>query len=126
MLMKAGRQGIDRFEDTLPVLMQPSIGGGDQTDRNGGVIQAFAAFVRSKGAQSLVFPSARSDVLFEMKHGRLERWRGWSLVDYRDAPPPLTTASVDLSSGWFEGFPENTEIASLTRVFMPGLSKLKE
>ena len=90
--------------------MHPSLGGGPQAEDSGAILQALAAFLRSNGAEALIFPSARSDVLAEIKNRRLSSWRGWCLIDYRDAPSPIMSSCVDLSTGWPTTFPKGAAI----------------
>jgi len=113
-LTKADRHGIDRFVETLPLLMYPEPGGGPPGDDVGAVLQAAAAFLRSQGAQALIYPSARCDVLAESKRRQLTRWRGWCLVDYRGASEPLVTGYYDLSSGWPTSFPSGAAVRVAT------------
>lgn len=110
VLTKRNRDGVTRFLETLPLLMNPDRGGGVPEDRNGGLLQALAAFLRKRGVQALIFPSARSNVLAEIQDHVLRRWRGWCLVDYREAREPLVSESYDLSEGWPQRFPSGTQI----------------
>jgi hypothetical protein len=57
-LTKSDRSGIDSFVESLPVLMQPELGGGAMGGDEGAILQAFAAFLRLEGAQALVYPAA--------------------------------------------------------------------
>ena len=91
------------FVETLPVLMNPALGGGPEAEDNGAILQALAGFLRINGTKALIFPSARSDVLAEIRNGRLRQWRGWRLVDYGEAPSPII-ASLDRS---LNGLPGN-------------------
>jgi hypothetical protein len=109
-LQKINRKGIENFVEALPVLMHPELGGGPHGEGNGAILQALAAFLRMNGAKGLVFPSARSDVLAEIRDRNLVRWSGWCLVDYRDAPPPIITRSFDMSEGWSTTFPKGATI----------------
>ena len=77
---------------------------------NGALLQSLAAFLRTRGANALIYPSARSDVLAEHRLRKLQRWRGWCLVDYAGADEPLVSAAVDLSPGWCTTFPKGTHI----------------
>jgi hypothetical protein len=109
-LTKAHRGGIDRFAEALPILLHDELGGGPPESRHGSAQQAFAAFLRDEGASALVFPSARSDVLAEQRSGALSRWRGWNLVDYRNAEEPLVSGAIDGSPGWPSRFPKGVAI----------------
>jgi hypothetical protein len=86
-------------------------GGGAMAGSGGGMLQVFAAFVRSKGANALIYPSARSDVLAESRLGALTRWRGWCLVDYTGTPDPWIKSAIDVGAGWSISFPRGARIA---------------
>jgi len=113
-LRKSDRRGVERFVETLPVLMNPALGGGAQSDDNGAILQALAAFLRFNGAKALIFPSARSDVLVETKAGHLHHWRGWCLVDYRGTSNPIVSGVVDFSQGWVKKFPKGATVRYAT------------
>lgn len=114
-LKKKNRSGIDRFVDSLPLLMYPALGGGDPGEPVGGTLDALAAFIRSQGAEALIYPSARCDVLAENNLRQLRRWRGWCLVDFRNAPNPLTDVLEDASDGWPKVFPKDAAIRVATQ-----------
>ena len=58
------KEPLDEFADLLPSLMVQYHGGGNGATRIAG------QWLRSLGADGLVFPSARSDSLVEVDHGR--------------------------------------------------------
>jgi hypothetical protein len=109
-LTKENRAGISRFVDTLPMLMSPEIGGGNINSQNQQILTALVAFIRSQGAKALVYPSARSNVGLDIENGNLRNWRGWCLVDYREAESPMMQSFYDLSSGWPTRFPKGSSI----------------
>jgi hypothetical protein len=109
-LKKRDRSGIDTFVEALPILMYPALGGGPMAEGNGAILQSLASFIREQGANALVYPSARSDVLAEVRAGKLHKWRGWCLVDYTGAQEPLVAQTVDFSAGWSKAFPTGAQL----------------
>jgi hypothetical protein len=124
-LSKSERSGISRFVESLPILMHPALGGGPMAEDNGAILQALASFVRSQGANALVYPSARSDVLTEVKFGTLVRWRGWCLLDYTGADDPLMSEVIDVSPGWPTTFPKGTQVRVATNDEFSGSFEVK-
>jgi hypothetical protein len=110
-LKKKDRSGVASFVEALPVLMNPEVGGGHIVNsEHGPKLQALAAFLRSQGCEALIYPSARSDVLGEVRDRSINRWRGWCLVDYRGADGPEIAGLLDLSPGWTTRFPSGAQI----------------
>ena len=109
-MSKAQREGITQFVEALPLLTHPARGGGPHAELIGVQLQGAAAFCRRHGAQALVFPSARSDTLCEVRGDALVNWRGWCLVDYRDADAPMAHSGLDMSNGWYNRFPQGATI----------------
>ena len=87
------KEPLDEFADLLPSLMVQYQGGGNGATRIAG------QWLRSLGADGLVFPSARSDSWVEVDHETVRDFYGWSLVDYRGASPARLHTS-DMTSGW--------------------------
>lgn len=78
-----GRAPIPKdFYHMLPTLMNPDIGGG-QSSSTGSTVQAIGQWMRTNGVSALIYPSARCDVYAEIHDGKLRRFGGWNLVDYR-------------------------------------------
>lgn len=71
--------GLLNFPYALSMLMIPSHGGSLLTHLIGHVL-------RRVGANALIYPSARSDCNVINSNGIPKSFRGWNLVDYRDAP----------------------------------------
>lgn len=64
------------FMEALPFLMSPRIGGGQLTS-------AFGIWAFLKGANGIIYPSARNDVRVRWLGGDLAEHRGWNFVDFR-------------------------------------------
>lgn len=77
-----GKGTVNGFEELLPSIMSLEIGGGDIFG------QAVGAWLRSNGANGLIFPSARSTCENKVHNGTVTDYKGWILVLYKDAPPP--------------------------------------
>lgn len=92
-----GASALDNFPAMLPDLMTPDRGGSDFDKGLGNLL-------RRSGAQGLVFPSARSDVLCEFTHGQLSDFRGWNFVDYRDATEDTFVTKMAYQDDWFTTF----------------------
>lgn len=88
---------LESFPAMLPDLMAPDRGGSDLDKGLGNLL-------RRSGAQGLVFPSARSDVLCEFRDGHLSDFRGWNFVDYRNAPEDTFVPSMVYEDDWFSTF----------------------
>lgn len=88
---------LDTFVAMLPDLMVPDRGGSDLDKGLGNLL-------RRSGAQGLVFPSARSDVLCEFTAGRLSDFRGWNFVDYRNAPDDEFLPNMVFQDDWLSDF----------------------
>jgi hypothetical protein len=73
------KEPLDEFTDLLPSLMVQYHGGGNGATRVAG------QWLRSLGADALVFPSARSDSRVEVDKHAVKDFYGWNLVDYRGA-----------------------------------------
>jgi hypothetical protein len=73
----------DDFKTVLPVLLNAEHGGqfGDAT-------QIAGIWLRTIGANAVIFPSARSNIEARLLDGQVSDWYGWNLVDYREAPTP--------------------------------------
>ena len=87
------KEPLDNFVDLLPSLMVQYHGGGQGATRIAG------QWLRSLGADGLVFPSARSDSWVDADHEGIKDFYGWTLVDYRDSPP-VRLQSFDLTPAW--------------------------
>jgi len=64
------------FLDMLPVLMDPNRGGNAVTDMIGQIL-------RFHNVSGLVYPSARTPSGVDWVEGKMDRFPGWNLVDYR-------------------------------------------
>ena len=73
--------GPHDFRGILPFLVCAMRGGSPITD-------ALGRWFRMLGAEALIYPSARNDVVCFYNHETLVEWSGWNLVDYRGAPEP--------------------------------------
>lgn len=86
---------LNQFVDLLPTLAVQGLGGGNGATRIAG------QWLRSLGADALVYPSARSNSFVEVRDGDVTTFYGWNLVDYRGADP-ARLRSFDLTSAWIE------------------------
>ena len=78
------RPGLDPKDPTsfytmLPTLVAPQLGGSEATSLIG-------SYLRTCGAQGLVYPSARFNTYVQVRDGSIIDYNGWNLVDYRNAP----------------------------------------
>jgi hypothetical protein len=87
------KEPLDEFADLLPSLMVQYQGGGNGATRIAG------QWLRSLGADGLLFPSARSDSWVEADHETVRDFYGWNLVDYRGASP-ARLQTFDMTPGW--------------------------
>jgi hypothetical protein len=87
------KEPLDEFAELLPSLMVQDHGGGNGATRIAG------QWLRSLGADGLVFPSARSDSWVKADHGAVRDFYGWNLVDYRGALP-VRIQTFDLTPVW--------------------------
>jgi hypothetical protein len=87
------RPPLDNFGQLLPAMLTQELGGGVLS-------VAAGALLRKAGANALVFPSARNDPFLRVKDGKLRRAEGWSLVDYREAPPLKQLIVLDVDRAW--------------------------
>jgi hypothetical protein len=74
-------------------LTAQTLGGGNGATRIAG------QWLRSLGADALVFPSARSNSYVEVRDGEVDAFSGWNLVDYR-AAHPARLQTYDLTQTW--------------------------
>jgi hypothetical protein len=72
--------GPPNFLGILPFLISEFRGGSPITD-------ALGRWFRMLGADALIYPSARTNAVDCIFAGKL-MWRGWNLVDYRNAGEP--------------------------------------
>jgi hypothetical protein len=86
---------LDEFVDLLPTLAVQCLGGGNGATRIAG------QWLRSLGADGLVYPSARSNSFVEVRDGDVTAFHGWNLVDYRGADP-ARLLTFDLTPAWVE------------------------
>ncbi len=75
------------FSDLVPMLMSYFKGGSPVTDTIG-------VWLRRLGANALIFPSSRTDPFCKIVNGRFDTARGFNLVDFREAPPPPSVATL--------------------------------
>jgi len=84
---------LDRFQELLPTLAVQIHGGGNGATRIAG------QWLRSLGADALIYPSARSDASVTVSSGEVTSFYGWCLVDYRGAHP-VRLQTFDLTLNW--------------------------
>ncbi len=94
---------LNSFKDMLPSLTVYDRGGNDFTD-------ALGAYLRVKGANGMVFPSARCNVKCEFYNGELNDFNGWNFVDYRQLDKPFSDVFIDFSP-WVNEVGEGITIA---------------
>ena len=94
---------VSSFKEMLPSLTTADRGGNDFTDSLGG-------YLRVKGANGMVFPSARCNVKCEFYNGELNDFTGWNFVDYRQLDKPLSDSFIDFSP-WVTQVGEGVTIA---------------
>jgi len=87
------RPDLDSFPGLLPAIADQAKGGGNLHLITG-------LYLRQLGVAALVFPSARTDFSVYCSDGAPVQWRGWTLVDYRDAPVPTLSVFFELRSDW--------------------------
>jgi hypothetical protein len=87
------KKPLDEFADLLPSLMAQDHGGGNGATRIAG------QWLRTLGADALVFPSARSDSWVEAGREAVRDSYGWNLVDYRGASP-ARFQTFDMTPAW--------------------------
>jgi hypothetical protein len=90
------KKRLDRFEELLPVIASLETGGGDIFG------QAVGCWLRHNGADGLIFPSARSNVLNRVVNGNVVESKGWNLVLYQDAPAPTHTGLFGRTTSWVD------------------------
>lgn len=78
---RMGGDNISRFEEMIPELVDPHLGGTDAG--NEGLTQAIGDYLRAKGVSGLIYPSARTDSYVEFKNAQMARFGGWNFVDFR-------------------------------------------
>lgn len=93
-----------RFEEILPELLALALGGSTPENRR---LQAIGSYLRARGVQALVYPSARTDVAVRYRDGELAGWHGWNLVLYGTSPAS-DAIYIDLG-GWETQFPPQVE-----------------
>lgn len=88
------RPAVEQFIDILFTMLSQ--------ERGGGAFCKIAGLVlRQMGYPALIYPSARADPGVELRRGEIISWRGWNLVDYTNAPPPIGGLfPVDRSDYW--------------------------
>ncbi len=97
--------GARRFEDILPELLSLAQGGSTPENLR---LQAIGSYLRARGVQALVYPSARCDVAVRYHDGELAGWHGWNLVLYGTGAP-RDAIYIDLG-GWETQFPPQVEL----------------
>jgi hypothetical protein len=90
------RPDVDAFEALLPSLLDQAKGGGN-------FHKIVGLYLRQLGVAGLVFPSVRGDIAVEYRNGEPERARGWTFVDYREAPPLRECVFFELRPDWPAG-----------------------
>jgi hypothetical protein len=104
-------RGVRDFVELLPTLVMPDMGGGI-------FHQAVGTWLRSRGVNGLLYPSARRDAMMTSESSEVV-FDGWNFVDYRGAAP---------SGGWEELFglqpqwllPERIGVTIRRRAEFPG------
>jgi hypothetical protein len=87
------KETLDKFPHLLPSLLVQTHGGGEGATRIAG------QWLRSLGAEALIFPSARSNSSVAVLDERVVDWYGWNLVDYRNAGP-TNWLTFDITTDW--------------------------
>ena len=80
------RLPLNSFFELLPTLLEQGLGGSDYLNVAG-------AWLRSLGAQGLVFPSARNDITVTFQRQKLISSTGFNFVDFSNAPEPRLLTS---------------------------------
>ena len=81
---------LSSFKEMILSLTVYDRGGSDFTDAPG-------TYLRVKGANGMVFPSARCDVKCEFYYGRLNDYKDWNFVDYRQLEKTFADTFIDFS-----------------------------
>jgi len=101
------------FWAMLPTLVNPDLGGGNIGD-TGSTLLMIGHWMRQNDVAALIYPSARSDSNSVLENGKLVSWQGWNLVDYGDAPLPMTDAArvtTFVISPWaWQNLPEDVKL----------------
>ena len=81
------RRPLRSFKALLPLLLSQELGGG--------LFHLVAGdWLRRHGADALIYPSARNDPELHVRWGKVQAWKGWNLVDYRNAREPSGSLSI--------------------------------
>ena len=101
------------FEHLLPTLLGKQRGGPLTT-------QMIGMDLRRNGVGALIYPSARIDAHVTVEDGQVSDWRGFNLVDYRNAPAVLTPENGDFVLTDLETLGRGGQdgLAGKTRVFI--------
>jgi hypothetical protein len=70
---------VESFAQLLPVIVSLETGGGMIFG------QAIGRWLRQRGANALIFPSARSNAFVKVRDGTPVEWGGWNMVVYAGA-----------------------------------------
>jgi hypothetical protein len=81
----SGWTAFNYFHEMLPVLLWAEPGGAMFE----GLSQYIGHWMRTHGIEAFIFPSARNDSAVVTINGEIKDHKGWNLVDYRNAPPPV-------------------------------------
>jgi hypothetical protein len=85
---------VESFGDLLPAIVGLETGGGRIFS------QAIGHWLRDRGANGLIFPSARSNTFNRVRDGRPTEWGGWNFVYYANAEPPVPLELFGRMSTW--------------------------
>lgn len=101
------------FWDMLPTLVNPDRGGGNPAT-TGSTVQYIGHWLREHGVDAFIYPSARADVEVILEDGKVERFAGWNLVYYGDAPmwvgQAVRSTCFDLSPWAWQRFVEGAAL----------------
>ena len=75
------RQRPESFEDLLPLICHPSLGGSNI------FTQAIGQWLRKHGVEALIYPSARANPNCGVGRTGIDMFKGWTLVSYMSASP---------------------------------------
>jgi hypothetical protein len=85
---------LESFGELLPVIVSLETGGGMVFG------QAVGHWLRLRGANGLIFPSARSNAFNRVREGQPTDWGGWNLVIYARADPPVDANLFGRMATW--------------------------
>jgi hypothetical protein len=90
--------------ELVPTLLSQMLGGGSP------FIQGIGAWLRSHGANALIYPSARSDCFVSLNYEEIEESYGFILVDYRGSGRCPWKESFGRLVGWVDKASRQIEV----------------